>query len=166
MKRLVSVFMAVALLFAGCHKEPVVNNKAGKKVADQLLNSYSPVRRLTYRDACGGDGALTVCVERISISDSATLVEVRVRNGNRFSYVLGGPGGRVFLADADGETIAGDRVSERQLEPGEVPMLFRMSGRLRGEPVLLTLQGIERPPMLEPPYQAGKRASLEVRLAG
>lgn len=170
MKRYGSVLIGLAVFLSciGCHQRPVPAERAGKKVADQLLALYTPMRRLSYQDACGGDGGLTICVDRISVTDAATLVEARIKNGTGFSYSLGGTGsGKAVLAGSDGGKVGWEGgTPERHLDPGESLLHFKMDGRLAGEPVLLTIQGIEKPPMLEPPYSTGKMISISVRLGG
>lgn len=170
MRRYGTVLLGIAgfLTCVGCHQRPVPTERSVKKVADQVLAVYTPLRRLSYRDTCAGDGEFSVCVDRISVTDTATLVEARVKNGTPFSYSIGGAGcvNAVLTGSDGGKVTWEDGKPPRHLDPGESHLRFKMDGRLAGEPVLLTIQGIEKPPMLEPPYRTGKTAAISVRLDG
>jgi hypothetical protein len=133
----------IAVLPAGCTSKPGEPVMTGKKVTDQLLATYAPLRRLTYRDACGSEGTLTVCVDRITISDTATLVETRIRNSSKSPYFRGYASGATAVltnaADETGSLIGGNAGGNPQT--GEMKVQFRMEGHFRGEPAALAVNG-------------------------
>ena len=147
---------------AACTTPPGTAGERTRKVAEQRLAAYTPIRRLAYRDACGSDGPLTVCVDRISISDSAVLVEARIRNASSQSYLQGNTGGTsVLLADDtgtmqvgyNGEAVEFQGVKERVVH-------FRMEGHFAGEPAIFTMNTIRK----KGAAQADQAMSIMARL--
>ena len=148
MERISAMFMAICLtvLCPGCTAKPGDAGVKSRKVADQRLATYTPIRRLSYRNACGGEGPLTLCVERVTLSDSAALVEIRIRNMSQETYVQGTAGAAsVFLADEAGIRLAWSSADLLEY-PGQEERIvrFRMEGNLGGEPHAVMLNNIRR----------------------
>jgi hypothetical protein len=143
MKKVIAVCMAAAIAApgAGCTAKPGDTVEATRKVSDQLLATYIPLRRLSYRNACGSEGVVTICVERISISDDTTLVEARIINASQSRYPLGnGSDDALILANDAGERLVwGSGKPGEYVKPGVVDMRFRMAGHFTGEPASLTM---------------------------
>lgn len=148
MNRIAASFLAaiVFMASAGCTGKPEGVGTPGKKIADQRLATYSPIRRLTYRDACGSEGPITVCVDRIVVSDAATVIEARIRNASFHASP------QAFAPKA---TLRGERPGEAldlregkpgaALEPGERKAVFMADGHFEGNPVAITLSDFARP---------------------
>jgi hypothetical protein len=148
MERITAKFMA-AVLAASCFACTTNSGDAGissRKVADQRLAAYSPIRRLTYLNACGSEGPLTVCVDRITLSDSAALVEARIRNTSPQVYIQENMNeASVILADDAGKSLAWDNKESREYQGAEEKVLrFRMEGHFSGEPTILMMNNIRR----------------------
>jgi len=164
MDRLVTILIA-AVLAASC---AACTTKAGetgigaRKVADQRLATYTPIRRLTYRNVCGSEGPLTICVDRINMSDTATLIEAKIRNSSPQPYLQAGmKEASVLLTDDTGMTLVwdnGESMEYRGLE--ERVAHFRMEGHFRGEPAILKVNNIRR----KSPEHADQEFSIMVRL--
>jgi len=138
MKKIAKVLFAVVLttLCAACTSSQGDNGVRNGKIGDQRLGAYTQIRRLTYRNACGSEGPLTVCVDRITLSDSAALVEARINNVATEKYVQSPTEeASVLLADKSGRTLAwdGNIITEY---PGmtEKAVSFRMEGHFSEEP--------------------------------
>lgn len=164
MERIAAIFIAAVLAAscAACTTKPGDAGIRTRKVADQRLAAYTPIRRLTYRNACGSDGALTICVDRINMSDTATLVEARVRNASPLLYLQGNmKEASVLLADDAGMTLVwgnGESMEYQGLE--ERVVHFRMEGHFSGEPTIFMLNNIRR----KSPEHADRGFSIVARL--
>lgn len=148
MGRITVIFIALCLtmLCVACTTKPGGAGDTPKKVADQRLATYTPIRRLTYRNACGSEGPLTICVDRITLSESAALVEARIRNSSSERYVQGAAKeASVLLADNSGMTLAWSKVGPMEY-PGTEEMVvhFRMEGHFSGEPYAVVLNSIRK----------------------
>lgn len=148
MERIVAIFITAVLTAscAACTTKPKDVGIRPRKVADQRLAAYTPIRRLTYRDVCGSEGQLSICVDRISMSDSATLVEARIRNTSPQSYVQENmKKASVLLADDAGMTLVWDNWENMEyLGLQERVVHFRMEGHFSGEPTILMVNNIRR----------------------
>lgn len=138
MVKIMVMFMALCLtiLCAACTTKPGGAGDVPRKVADQRLATYTPIRRVTYRNACGSNGPLTVCVDRITLSAAAAVVEARIRNSSPERYVQGAAReASVSLADNTGKTLAWSNGGPMEY-PGleERFVRFRMEGDFSGEP--------------------------------
>lgn len=148
MKRLIVMFVAglnAAMIF-GCTTKTDEAGAATKKVADQRLATYNAIRRLTYKNACGSEGALSICVERILTSETATVVEAKVKNTSSYSYLNGGTSTATILLRSDAnETLrcVGDKTFS--LKSGETDIKFQMQGQLKGEPTVFIMSDISHP---------------------
>lgn len=148
MKKISTALLAVVLttLCAACTSSPVDGGVRSGKIGDQRLGAYTQIRRLTYRNACGSEGALTVCVDRITLSDSAALVEARIRNAAPNGYVQSAKDGTsVMLADKSGRTLAWDGGNSAEF-PGmkEKSVSFRMEGHFSEEPYAVMVNSIRK----------------------
>lgn len=140
---LVSALLVVSL--GGCSVKSKEAEAVNKKVADQHLVTYNPVRRLIYRNACATEGPITVCVEKIIVSETGTFVETSMKNSSKNTYSFGnGSRASAFLTNEGGEKLEWAKDgSGTYLEPGEkAAVLFRMGGHLKGEPATFLLSGI------------------------
>lgn len=138
MNKIATALLAVVMtaLCAACTAPPGDGGVRTGKISDQQLGAYTPIHRLTYRNACGSEGPLTVCVDRITLSDSAVLVEARIKNASPDTYVQSATQGvSVMLADNNGRTLARDGGNSTEY-PGlkEKAVSFRMEGHFSGEP--------------------------------
>lgn len=158
------MLMAVVLVATctACTTTPGNAEVRSNKVSEQRLAAYAPIRRLTYRDACGSEGALTVCVDRISISDSATLVEARIKNASRQPCFLEDTkAASVLLADGSGMTREWDNAGGMELKAGEERVArFRFEGRFSGEPAIFMVNNVRTKSV----NQAGRGLSVVARL--
>jgi hypothetical protein len=145
---------AIAALGAGCTPRPQGKGATPRKVGDQLLAVYTPLRRLSYRNACGSSRDITICVDRISISDSVTLVETRLSNASRSGFSLTTTDEAAILVNQAGERVVGESRDGKYLRPGDTTMRFRLEGHLAGEPAALTVNAGE----------AGREVSIIVGL--
>jgi len=138
-----------AVVAATCVACTAESRKAGghpQKVSDQQLVAYTPIRRLAYRDACAGNGPLTFCVERITLSDRGAAVEGRITNSSPRTYLLGGKlAAESLLADATGRSVLAGSADLTEL-PGwhERMVHLRMEGNFSGEPALLIASATEK----------------------
>lgn len=164
MKRLTKIAVITVLVTAcaACTTQPGTTGDRTKKVAEQRLAAYTPIRRLAYRDACGSDGPLTVCVDRISISDSAVLVEARIRNASPQPYLQGNrSGASVLLADETGMTLVGYNGEAMEFQGvKEKGVHFRMEGHFAGEPAIFMVNDIRK----KGAAQADQAMSIMARL--
>jgi hypothetical protein len=138
MGKLNPILLAAVLtaICAACTTDPGDTRVGARKVADQRLATYTPLRRVTYRDACGSGGPLTVSVDRVIISDHAALVEARIKNSSSQPYLLGNSSGAAaLLANDTGMTLAWNGGAAAEI-PGlaETRHHFRMDGHFSGEP--------------------------------
>jgi hypothetical protein len=148
MRKIVALLLVVALsiVCVACTTTPGGVGAQDRKVGDQRLTTYTPMRRLTYRNACGSEGALTVCIDRIIMSDSAVVVEARIKNGTPEKYVLNATdGASVLLADKAGRTLNWDGGNSTEY-PGlkEKIVRFRMEGHFGEEPYAVMINGIKK----------------------
>lgn len=154
----------VAVVAATCVACTAESREAGgrpQKVSDQQLVAYTPIRRLAYRDACAGNGPLTFCVERITLSDRGAAVEGRITNSSPRTYLLGGQKEtELLLADATGRSVLAGRAELTEL-PGwhERVVHLRMEGVFSGEPALLIASATEKND------GTGSQAPLALRVA-
>jgi hypothetical protein len=148
MERIAVFIMAVVLAASctACTTTPGDTGTRAGKVADQRLAAYTPIRRLTYRDVCGSEGPLTICVDRITLSDDAALVEARVRNASPQPYVQGDmKEASVILEDDTGMTLVWDNVGGTEYQGLEERVVrFRMEGHFSGEPAIIMVNNIRR----------------------
>ena len=137
MIRIISSTMALMLtaLLAGCNGKPTEDAPAVRFVSVQRLATYSPLKRLTYRNVCRDAGTLTFCVERISLSDTAAVVELRIINRSGELYRPEKERTPVLLLSSSDGTFMQGRVDS--LAPiaalGEKYLYCRVDGRLSGE---------------------------------
>jgi len=148
MKRRAAIFTA-AVLAASCAACKTESGDAGGrpgKVADQRLATYSPIRRLTYRDVCGSEGPLTLCVDRVILSDNATLVEARVTNVSSQPYVSGNvEEATVLLANDTGMALVSNKGESMEFQGmQERAVRFKMEGPFGGEPATFIVNNIRR----------------------
>ncbi|MFP5214093.1 MAG: hypothetical protein ACLGPL_12020 [Acidobacteriota bacterium] len=172
-RRLTTVVLVVTAMVAlsGCtesSREAVV--PAGK-VSDQQLTVYGTQRRLSYKDTCGNNGPLAVCVDRIAISETSTVIEARVRNSTQSAYSYGYTSDApVALVNERGATLLhpseNHSAIKERFEPGETPVKFSLAGRLEGEPAIFSLNGIQLPDEARTNLVQGDEFSIQVRLGG
>ena len=148
MNNIATILAGVVLitLCAACTAPSGENGVRTGKIADQRLATYTPVRRLTYRNACGSEGPLTVCVDRITLSDTAALVEARITNRSAEGYVQSVvQGAAVMLTDNCGRTLAWSD-GDIQEYPGshEKAGRFRMEGHFSGDPYSVMVGNIRK----------------------
>ena len=164
MKRIVIKFITGVLvaICSACTTSPQSAEVRPRKVVEQRLAAYTPLRRLTYRDACGSEGPLTICVDRISVSDTATLVETRVKNALSQPYLLeGAKESAVLLADDAGMIVESYQAWHREWQGLEERVVhFRLEGHFSGEPAIFTVKNIRR----KSPEHADKGFFIVVRL--
>lgn len=144
MNRVISSTMVLMLttLLAGCNGKPKGDVPAARFVSEQRLATYSPLRRLTYRNVCRNAGALTFCVERISQSETAAVVELRISNrsgapfrpeNESIPYLL--------LSGSSGSFLQGPVENLGPIPAfGEQYLYCRVDGHLSGEPTALALE--------------------------
>lgn len=146
MNRFLTIIASAVLvaLGAACTPPPGGTGGGEKRVMEQRLAAYTPIRRLTYRDACGSDGPLTICVERISIADSAALVEARISNASPQPYLQESPpGARALLADDAGMNLEwSNGVAMEYHGRKETIVHFRMEGHCAGNPARFMVNNI------------------------
>jgi hypothetical protein len=148
MKKIATALLSVILitLSAACSPPAGGNGVRTGKISDQRLGVYTPIRRLTYRNACGSEWPLTVCVDRITLSDTTALVEARIKNAAPESYVQNATDDElVILADKNGRTLGWNSGKSTEY-PGmkEKGVSFRMEGHFSGEPYAVMLNSIRR----------------------
>lgn len=164
MVRIATIFMAAVLATSctACTIEPRKTEIRHKKVAGQRLTAYTPVRRLIYSDVCGSEGPLTLCVNRLTLSDQAALVEARIKNTSSQPYVMGiMKEAAVLLADDTGMTLVWDKGEDMEFNALEERAVnFRMEGHFGGEPAIFMVDNIRK----KSPEQANLGFSIMVRL--
>lgn len=172
MKETIAIFLAVmtSVIAAGCMEKsgPAQTERMGKKVADRRLNVYSSVRRLSYRDACGRNGPITICVDGIVISDAATIIETRITNSSPQAYSNGNVPRVAVLRGMDPSERL-DAIEERPCEPvqpGERRLLFRADRHFEGDPMALSVDDIGKPAAGIPPAGLHEGHSLLVKFDG
>lgn len=57
------ITLILAAQGVGCSARLSGEAPATKKISEQHLSAYTPLRRLTYQNACGGNGPLSVCAD-------------------------------------------------------------------------------------------------------
>lgn len=140
---------------AGCSEQTSAREGGGKKVSEQILVNYTPLRRISYRDTCGESRLLRVCVERITLSETAALLELRVTNRSAVPYLPGKSGEQpsVQLASSSGALLSGT-IAHLGTVPsaGEKYLYCSIDGQMSGE--LKTVSWMEasagQQPMNEP----------------
>ncbi|MDD2853374.1 MAG: hypothetical protein PHY09_15930 [Desulfuromonadaceae bacterium] len=136
----------LTMLCAACTSPAGDGGVRSGKIGDQRLGAYTQIRRLTYRNVCGSGGPLTVCVDRITLSDSAVLVEARIKNAAPERYVQSAKEGTsILLADKSGRTLAWDGGYSMEY-PGmkEKSVSFRMEGHFSEEPHAVMVNRIRK----------------------
>ena len=137
--RIVVVLLIAAL--TGCSDVP---DPMMKNVSEQLLVTYSPVRRLTYRNACGENGPIRICVERITTSDAAVLLELRINNRLTTTYQsLNASEPEILLASGNGAFLTGKLPLLQPIPAsGEMNLYCRLDGQLSGELKMLVVDNV------------------------
>jgi hypothetical protein len=169
MEKTTGLFIAlpiVILLAAPLTNTSLVLKSPGIR-APRQIGMDSPEREYSFKQACGSEGPITICVENITQSAKYTLVTARIRNNSESAYLHGYPSKEsVFLEDESHEAIELVEVSPVEfLGPGECVLLFRLAGSLSGRPARLTVHNIRRAPTDKPPFQLEKQLTIEIKLA-
>lgn len=172
MRKTIAIFLAVmiSVIVAGCVEKsgPAQTERTGKKVVDQRLNVYSSIRRLSYRDACGRNGPITICVDGIVISDTATVIETRITNSSPQTYSNGNvPRVAVLRGVEPGERL--DAIEQwpcEPVQPGERRLLFRADRHFEGDPMALSIDDIGTLATGIPPAGLHEGHSLLVKFDG
>jgi len=140
------IVLVMTMLCAACTTKPDAVGSTPKKVADQRLAAYTAIRRMSYRNACGSEGPLTICVDRITLSEGAALVDARVSNVSPERYLQGtAREGSVWLVDKNGKKLAvgnGETVGY----PGdeEIAARFRLERYFKEEPHAVVLNRVRK----------------------
>jgi hypothetical protein len=163
-KLMALVVTAAMVVYAGCPRRLKQSGPALMEGAGRQATTGS----FTYREACGSQGPVTVCVDEITRSGADTLVSARIRNFSAGAYQHGYPSKAAVLLtdDANDELELAEVKSAEHLGAGDARLKFRMGGHLAGTPHTLTVQNIRKYPIDKPPYQLEKQFSLVVQLAG
>lgn len=168
MKSALAAFIAciVMVTAAGCTGKSGDSGVTGKKVADQRLAVYNSIRRLLYRDACGSAGPITICVDKIVISDTATVVETRVRNSSAQAYLDDNAGGAGVLraAGTDEALQLHPERAGQSVGPGESRLVFRVEDKFQGNPAVLAINKVVGIYAEGMPEQSNGGLSILVRL--
>lgn len=145
MIRIISSTMVLMLtaLLSGCNGKPTEDAPAVRLVSVQRLATYSPLKRLTYHNVCRDAGTLTFCVERISQSESAVVVELRIINRSGVVHQPEkGSAISLRLSNSNGSFLEG---LLEELVPipafGEKYLYCRLDGRLNGDLAAVILEG-------------------------
>lgn len=166
MKRIFVIASVVVLtgVCAACTTTPGDGGVKVGKIADQRLAAYTPIRRVTYRDVCSSEGPLTVCIDRISMSETSTLVEARIRNASPQPYLQGNmKEASVLLADDTGRSLIWENREPMEYQGLEERIVhFKMAGHFSGEPSILMMNNIKR----KSPRDKGREFSIVARLGG
>lgn len=137
MNRIMESIMVLMLIatVAGCNYKPAGHDPVLQKVSEQRLATYNPLRRLTYRNACRNAGALTVCVERISQSETAALVELRITNRSDAAYQPENDSApSLHLSSSSGSFLQGSLENPSPIPAfGEKYLYCKLDGMLSGE---------------------------------
>lgn len=144
---MIIVRMIILILAAqafGCSSKPAGNDPATVKVSEQRLSTYTPLRRLSYRNACGSNGPITLCVERITISENAALLEMRIHNSSERPYVLGnGSPPSLLLTNSGGSALKGQIEKLEQIPASAAKHLCcKLDGNITGKLKELNMEDI------------------------
>lgn len=133
----------------GCSAESTGNTQAIKKVSEQQLSTYTTLRRISYRNTCGSEGLISVCVERITISDNAAMLEMRIINSSPESYVPGRDNPPSLLLTSSGGNVLKGRVVNLEQIPssGEKYFYCKLDGNITGNPKELIIATILSEPL-------------------
>jgi hypothetical protein len=163
MKLLIVLFIVVLniSMIVGCTTKSDEAGVTTKKVAEQRLVTYDTIRRLIYKDACGSEGPLSICVERILISGTATVVEAKIKNVSSYSYLNGGVSTAMILLKSDSnEKISCVNDKPLSLKSGETNIKFQMQGHFKGEPIVFVMSDF----VSLSPLRSNKNLSILVNL--
>lgn len=133
---LLGIIMILVAVGMGCSSGTKGSGPEVAQVREQQLAVYMPLRRFSYKNTCGGDGSINVCVERITLSDTAAHVELRISsNSGRPSLPMKAAALPLLIKSSAGTQLYGwtESVGRDSISGGRLCQC-RLEGQLLGKP--------------------------------